>query len=33
VRLWLLSDKDWIASRVEELRQEQMPSQVVATGR
>ncbi|KAG6970278.1 hypothetical protein JG688_00004932 [Phytophthora aleatoria] len=33
VLLWLSSDKEWIASRVAELRQEQMASQVVEIGR
>ncbi|CAI5744621.1 unnamed protein product [Peronospora destructor] len=33
VLLWLSSDKEWIASRVADLRQEQMASQVVEIGR
>eukprot|EP00644_Phytophthora_capsici_P001320 jgi/Phyca11/504913/fgenesh2_kg.PHYCAscaffold_10_\ len=33
VLLWLKSDKEWIASRVADLRQEQMASQVVEIGR
>ncbi|RLN37492.1 hypothetical protein BBO99_00001939 [Phytophthora kernoviae] len=33
VLVWLASDKEWIASRVEELQREQLASQVVELGR